>query len=131
MKGALGLSVFKECEPLTPVSTGCPRKKETCRHRLCTAIVPFWFSTEHCLIVITSFWLSTDIIKVCPTADIFFISCLILQIVLVLFISILVMYVTYYFILLCYQTVLNQLFTLSFCLPISEPNLKNSSPHTQ
>ena len=27
MKRALGLSVFKESEPLTPVSTGCPRKK--------------------------------------------------------------------------------------------------------
>ena len=29
-------------------------------HRLCTAIVPFWFSTEHPWIVITPFWFSTD-----------------------------------------------------------------------
>ena len=29
-------------------------------HRLCTAIAPFWFSTEHLWTVITPFWLSTD-----------------------------------------------------------------------
>ena len=29
-------------------------------HRLCTAIAPFWFSTEHLSIGITPFWLSTD-----------------------------------------------------------------------
>ena len=29
-------------------------------HRLCTVIVPFWFSTEHCWILIAPFWLSTD-----------------------------------------------------------------------
>ena len=31
------------------------------RHWFCTAIVPFWFSTEHRWKVITPFWLSTDI----------------------------------------------------------------------
>ena len=30
------------------------------RHRLCTAIPPFWFSTEHHWIVIAPFWLSTN-----------------------------------------------------------------------
>ena len=30
------------------------------RHRLFTAIAPFWFSTEHHWILITPFWLSTD-----------------------------------------------------------------------
>ena len=29
-------------------------------HRLCTAIAPFWFSTEHLWTVITPFWLLTD-----------------------------------------------------------------------
>ena len=27
---------------------------------VCTAIAPFWFSMEHCWIVIMPFWLSTD-----------------------------------------------------------------------
>ena len=30
-------------------------------HRLCTAIAPFWFSTEHLWTVLIPFWLSTDI----------------------------------------------------------------------
>ena len=30
------------------------------RHRLCTAISPFWFSTDHLGTVITPFWLSTE-----------------------------------------------------------------------
>ena len=30
------------------------------RCRLCTAIVPFWYSMEHCYILIMPFWLSTD-----------------------------------------------------------------------
>ena len=30
------------------------------RHRHCTAIVSFWFSTEHLWIMIAPFWLSTD-----------------------------------------------------------------------
>ena len=30
------------------------------RHRLWTAIVPFWFSTEHFETAFTPFWLSTD-----------------------------------------------------------------------
>ena len=32
------------------------------RHKICTTIALFWFSTEHCWIVITSFWLSIDTI---------------------------------------------------------------------
>ena len=34
-------------------------------HWLCTAIAPFWFSTEHLWILIAPFWLSTA--DVCPT----------------------------------------------------------------
>ena len=30
------------------------------RHRLCTAILPFWFSTEHLWTSLTPFWLSVD-----------------------------------------------------------------------
>ena len=30
------------------------------RHRHCTAIAPFWFSTEHLWIMIAPFWLSPD-----------------------------------------------------------------------
>ena len=54
-------------------------------HRLCTAIAPFWFSTEHLWILMVPFWLSTDDfsngIKVNPKfksksgeADIFYIG---------------------------------------------------------
>ena len=37
-------------------------------HWLCTAIAPFWFSTEHRWIAITPFWLSTD--------DMYFYACI-------------------------------------------------------
>ena len=38
---------------------------EVCfHHRLCTEKAPFWFSMEHCWIVIMPFWLSTDDIHV-------------------------------------------------------------------
>ena len=47
------LSLFKDV-PWAP--EGC------CRHRHCTAIAPFWFSTEHLWILIAPFWLSTDYI---------------------------------------------------------------------
>ena len=30
------------------------------RHWLCTAIEPFWFSTEHLWVAVTPFWLSSD-----------------------------------------------------------------------
>ena len=36
------------------------RIRRVLSHRLGTAIAPFWFSMEHCWIVITSFWLSSD-----------------------------------------------------------------------
>ena len=36
------------------------RKALAYHHRLCTAIAPFWFSTEHLWAAITPFWLSND-----------------------------------------------------------------------
>ena len=38
----------------------CWEPEEHYHHRLCTVIVPFWFSTEHLWILIVPFWLSTD-----------------------------------------------------------------------
>ena len=38
-------------------------------HRLCTAIAPFWFSTEHLWTAIMSFWLSTDDILIDVLSD--------------------------------------------------------------
>ena len=38
-------------------------------HRLCTAIVPFWFSMEHLWISMAPFWLSTD--DICRLLTIF------------------------------------------------------------
>ena len=61
--GALAIQVYRQLRARSALLhlKDVPLRTEGCyRHRVCTAIAPFWFSTEHLWNSITPFWLSTD-----------------------------------------------------------------------